>query len=797
MQKQIIIIGGGVTGCALAYFLSQKNLKVRLYEKTGNLGGLSRSVWNEELQCWNDIGPHIFHSPDPEITDLWKDLFSDLFQVNDYYSAIIKNKNFSEFHSYPISKEGINLISKIDTSKINFGAVSSKEQALSTNFREMMIAKLGPELEEEYFRYYPEKLWGMPTNNMRADWAPKRISIREKINTFFEGQFVATSREGAGKIYQRIGELIKKRNCEIHYNSEINKLSIEDSKIQSIFINGKEINTKNCLVVSTIPVPIIASLMGTKINLKYRGLKITNWITSERNILPNNYGWLYFDDKDIPFTRLTDYTKMSPDAISDDKGILTTECPFNANETIQRNDKENHLDQVIASLNSISWLKGKIIGCSSFFREPFVYPIREQGYEDELNYLNNKISNLENFWTIGAAGGFEYSDAQILFRKAKDFADDLYSDLIHNTNRLIVKEDKFASKLDNRIHYKLSENNYDKVETKIISEIGINHNGSIELAKKLIEESFNCGAHMVKFQLYKPEMRASVNMRDAFYSEKADGEGESLKELFESCYLSIEELKELKNFSDNIGIEMFLSAFDSDSVINAKQINANLIKISSMDLTNIEVWESAARNFKQIIASTGMSSLKEVTRSYEYAKSKNNKIDITLLHCVSSYPMPIAEAKLGRINLLRGISPKVGYSDHSTTIEIPYTASLLGAQVIEKHFTLDKSLKGPDHIHSALPSEMKRLVELIKSKSDILDTSIHDISKIQKSEMMKQKKGYFYISNLKAGHILKKEDIRLGAPCVGADTFECYNLIGKELASQVNENEAVSKQQFK
>ena len=121
----------------------------------------------------------------------------------------------------------------------------------------------------------------------------------------------------------------------------------------------------------------------------------------------------------------------------------------------------------------------------------------------------------------------------------------------------------------------------------------------------------------------------------------------------------------------------------------------------------------------------------------------------------------------------------------------------MGAKVIEKHFTLDKSLKGPDHIHSATPAEMKRLVKLINSKSEIMDTSVFAISKIQKAEMMKQKKGYFYVSTLNKGDILEKKDMKLGAPCIGSDTFECYKMIGKELKFDVKANQAILTKHFK
>ena len=130
-MKEVIVLGGGVSGVSLAYFLVEKGFKVKLYEKTSKLGGLSRSEWIEKWSCWNDVGPHIFHSPDPEITEIWRDLFSDLFKVGDYYSAVLKGKDFEEFYPYPISEEGINNLSKYADIKFSDEHISFSDQALA------------------------------------------------------------------------------------------------------------------------------------------------------------------------------------------------------------------------------------------------------------------------------------------------------------------------------------------------------------------------------------------------------------------------------------------------------------------------------------------------------------------------------------------------------------------------------------------------------------------------------------------------------------------------------------------
>ena len=348
MKQNVIILGGGVAGSALAYFLAKKNIfNINLIEKGTYLGGLSRSEWIEKYQCWNDIGPHIFHSPDPEITEVWKELFTDLFQIGDYYCAVVKDKQFDHFHSYPVSIEGIKESTKINVRNLKATNISSTEQAKAKNFREMMIAKVGPEIEEMFFRKYPHKLWGMPTNIIRSDWAPKRITIRDNIDTFFKGLFVANCRKGAGHAYKKIFTLLSKENCKFSFSSKVDGFEIKKNQITKIKVNEAFIDTSDALVINTIPVPLISKFLGKELKLKYRGVRVSNWIISERNFLPNQYGWVYFDSHEIPFTRLTDYTKMSPESIDAKFGILTVECPFSQEkENPKIKTSKEHLDEV-------------------------------------------------------------------------------------------------------------------------------------------------------------------------------------------------------------------------------------------------------------------------------------------------------------------------------------------------------------------------------------------------------------------------------------------------------------------
>ena len=178
-------------------------------------------------------------------------------------------------------------------------------------------------------------------------------------------------------------------------------------------------------------------------------------------------------------------------------------------------------------------------------------------------------------------------------------------------------------------------------------------------------------------------------------------------------------MKELYSYSNKSGIDLFFSAFDRETVRQAHRICPHLFKISSMDLSNFEVCDEASKLYKNIIMSTGMSTLEDIKKSSNFINERVSKENITLLHCVSSYPMDISSISLGTIKELRQFSGKVGYSDHSMDSTTSLLAAAYGAKVIEKHITLDKELPGPDHIHSLIPEELNSLVENLHNFASI------------------------------------------------------------------------------
>ncbi|MCQ9200662.1 MAG: N-acetylneuraminate synthase family protein [Prochlorococcus marinus CUG1437] len=760
-----IILGAGPSGTSLAWFLSQKSWEVDLIEMKDKVGGLARSstIKYKDNNIILDSGPHIFHTSDSEMIKIWKSSFKDLLDERELFSANAKGEKYNEFHDYPISKEGLK------KRGLELLRDEKKNHFLHNNYRDYMKSRVGEKIEKQYFRNYPEKLWGISTKNMKADWAPKRIEIREKILPFFYGQWCATSNEGSGAIYEKIICQFKNKGGRVHLNNKIEKLIHSNGKISSIITEKSNINIDGkTLIISSLPTIQLGRLLGIKEKSNYRGVAIVS-VCHSTNTFPEKFSWIYFDDPKIAFTRVTNFSELSPNAVNG-KVVYMYEVPFDSNAQI---DEEDVINRVKKSISLIPWLKISFHEVINIQLERYVYPIREDGFE----YLNSKINGIadsfENLRRSGTAAEFEYGDVQICFRKSLDMANDLtkeFHDSNQNATHVSIKNSH-----NNNAHTLLSEN-HKKV---FIAEIGINHNGSLDMAKKLIETAKLANADFVKFQLYKSETRANKFTRDAFYQEESDGEGENLYQVFKRCELKFHEMQELYIYSDKLGIPLFFSAFDRETVKQAFKISPELIKISSMDLSNFEVCDQASKLYKNIIMSTGMSTFEDIKKSSQLIQSRIGD-NLTLLHCISSYPMNLMNISLGTISELKKYSSKVGYSDHSMDPFSSLLAASMGAEVIEKHITLDKKLPGPDHVHSLCPEELKNLVDKLHNFPIMM--KVRDgIAGVENKEYRRQKKGYFYKNDMPKGAILRCDDLLLMPPCIGSDTFEVNEMIGKKL----------------
>ena len=391
-------------------------------------------------------------------------------------------------------------------------------------------------------------------------------------------------------------------NSTFYFKEPVIKFNFKDNQINSFNTLNQKIDLKeDDLIISTIPITKLGELLSIESNLKYRGVCVINVISKNVINLPKNAAWLYFDQTEFPFTRITNHTIISPNSIeSKNRTILTFEIPFSINDEIHKSDDKSLFKKIEKSIKILNYWPNETFSLISVIKEPFVYPVREFNYEKELLKYKTVIDNYPNLFSLGSSGEFVYGDSQITFRKCKDFLNDLISD-IKNNSFLVKKVRSYSLKKESISEWSKFINKGENDRPVLISEAGLNHNGNLGLAKKLIEESFKAGADAIKFQLFESRVRASKNDRDAFYSEQADGEGENLSQLFERTELSIEELKNLKVYSEKVGIPMFVSAFDIENLKKASKIFPDCIKISSMDLTNYEIWSEAQNYLKQLL----------------------------------------------------------------------------------------------------------------------------------------------------------------------------------------------------
>ena len=264
-----------------------------------------------------------------------------------------------------------------------------------------------------------------------------------------------------------------------------------------------------------------------------------------------------------------------------------------------------------------------------------------------------------------------------------------------------------------------------KIERKIIiAEAGVNHNGSLELAKRLIEAAADAGADAVKFQTFVAEEVVSINAPKAEYQKQATDASESQYEMIKKLELSREAHKELMEYAKNKNIMFLSTPFDERSVDLLVELGVPLIKISSGEITNHPFLRYIAKKDLPIILSTGMSTLEEVREAVSVIK-KTGCNDLTLLHCTSNYPALFEDCNLRAMKTMAdAFKIPVGYSDHTPGRVVPVAVAALGACVIEKHFTLDKNLPGPDHKASLDPDELKDMVYDIRKVEKALGSSV-------------------------------------------------------------------------
>ena len=348
----------------------------------------------------------------------------------------------------------------------------------------------------------------------------------------------------------------------------------------------------------------------------------------------------------------------------------------------------------------------------------------------------------------------------------------------------------------------------DQARVKIIAEIGVNHNGSLAIAKQLIDVAKNTGADAVKFQTFKASALASTKAKLANYQMKNQTKYANQQAMLEKLELSEEDFRELKIFCEANSIEFISSPFDLSSLEFLIALDLQTIKFASGEITNLLALVCGGRSGKSILLSTGMSFLSEVeialcaiawgATKVGFPRSKSEllqlssnkeaqryiKKNVTILHCTSEYPTPQSSANLKAITVLQNtFGTDVGFSDHTIGSMAAVASVALGCGIIEKHLTFDNYADGPDHKSSCNPEEFKKFVSDIRSVECLLGDQIKRPTTAEIGNRNSSRKGIFANKNLNEGHIIKQEDIKLQRPYLSNHT--CASEIFDLLATRV------------
>ena len=325
----------------------------------------------------------------------------------------------------------------------------------------------------------------------------------------------------------------------------------------------------------------------------------------------------------------------------------------------------------------------------------------------------------------------------------------------------------------------------------IIAEAGVNHNGDLNLAKYLIDIAVEAGADAVKFQTFHADYVVTWTAEKAEYQKSTTSSDESQYDMIKKLELHDNVFRELSAYANAKKIIFLSTPFDEESVDLLDDIGVPAFKIPSGEITNFTLLKKVAEKHRPIILSTGMATLGEVEEAFQYLK-ENGSEDIVLLHCTTSYPAPIESVNLRAMNTLRcAFQVPVGYSDHTEGITIPVAAVALGARVIEKHFTIDRTLPGPDHQSSLEPQELQAMVKAIRDVECALGNGIKTRSLIEEQILINIRKSIVAVKDIKKGDFLSKDDLGIKRPGSGINPKYIAYIIGKRVNDDILKDEAL------
>lgn len=324
----------------------------------------------------------------------------------------------------------------------------------------------------------------------------------------------------------------------------------------------------------------------------------------------------------------------------------------------------------------------------------------------------------------------------------------------------------------------------------IIAEAGVNHNGSFELACRLADAAKEAGADCVKYQTFKSENLVSKDAQKAEYQKKTTGDS-SQQDMLKMLELSYDSFVRLKEYCDKIGICFLSTPFDFESIDFLKSLDMPFWKIPSGEVTNYPYLVALAKTGKPVVMSTGMCEMNEISDAIKVLKDNGTK-DIKLLHCNTEYPTPFEDVNLTAMKTMReAFSTEVGYSDHTKGIEVPIAAVALGATIIEKHFTLDRNMEGPDHKASLEPQELKQMVCSIRNIEKAIGTGDKTPSASEKKNITIARKSIVAKKEIKAGEVFTVENITVKRPGTGISPMRWNEVLGTKALRDFNEDEKI------
>ncbi|KKW47170.1 MAG: N-acetylneuraminate synthase [Candidatus Kaiserbacteria bacterium GW2011_GWA2_58_9] len=752
--KKVYVLGAGMSGLSTALRLAELGVDTTIIEREHRVGGLAGSfAWHEFKNL--DYGPHIYHTPDKQLEKIWKKEYGDLFHQNEFWGKNVKGQKFDQYFDYPLSFASLKKFPGETRNKIlnELAHLDEERKAKAKSYAEYVRELVGPTLMEYFFIRYPQKLWGVSIDEMTANWAPKRVHFRTKDEHFHAGQWSAVGKFGSGKIVERMTERYKKAGGKLILGTSVTAMEHSKGLIHKIVLGKKKVAVGSSdNVISTIPIPVMAEYLGVRNKLKYRGAKLVFVALKKNAAIPDKFNFLYYDAPEIIFHRVSEQKKFCALGFPKDKTVLSCEIAYTKGDALDTADGKEITVRVVKDLIQVGLVK-----------------------KEEV--IDTVIVSLPR-----------YDDLHVLHIRGTDLAERLASD-DGEEERELIKDDttfRFNRSVVLGKHAVAKDN-----PAFIIAEAGLNHNGSLRLALELVDKAAEAGCNAVKFQTYRAENRVSRAVKGNRYAEELIDLEETTYDMLHRLELSRREHEKLFAYAKEKGIEMFSTPFDLQSVDLLERLGVSFYKISSMDLVNLPLIKKVAGTGKPLIVSTGMSTLGQIEDAVNVVRDTGNE-NLILLHCISSYPAAPQDMNVVVMDTLRkAFGVPVGLSDHSIGLSVASVALALGAEVIERHFTLDRFMEGPDHILSSDPEEMKELVRLSHLIPVIKGSSEKVILGSERETINRFKKCLYAAIDIPAGKKITERMIAVKGPGGGILPKYLDVVVGKTAKAYIQKDRAI------